>query len=72
MPMYKLTKGTLSKLRDAASGVRALQAEGYVLDGECDKDGNVISTSVVLDAVEAQGELVEPVKRAYTRKAKEE
>lgn len=72
--MYKMTKGPLSKIRSTAAEVKELQAAGFVLDGECDKDGNVISTSVVLDAVEAKDDDVldavesDKPKRAYNRK----
>lgn len=76
--LYRLDKGPLSKIRDSLPGVKELQAEGFVLAGECDKDGNVISTSVVFDAVEAEGDEgldaveADKPKRAYTRKPREE
>jgi len=47
--MYRLTKGSLSKLRDTTAGVKELQAEGFILEGECDEEGAITSTSVVLD-----------------------
>lgn len=52
--LYKLTKGTISKLREDAAGVKELQAEGYVLDGECDADGNVFTAAVVFDKPEPE------------------
>lgn len=70
--MYKMTKGPLSKIRNTASEVKELQAAGFVIDGECDKDGNIISTSIVLDGVESTGDTDDRPKRPYTRKAKEE
>lgn len=66
---YRLIKGPLSKIRNTISEVKELQAAGFVLDGECDKNGNVISTVVIIDAVEAEEE---PATPANTRKAKKE
>ena len=47
--LYRLDKGPLSKIRDSLTGVKDLQADGFVLAGECDTDGNVISSAVVFD-----------------------
>lgn len=61
--LYKLTKGTLSKIRDSLPGVKELQAEGFVLAGECDKDGNVISSAVVFDEPGSMPDLDDEPKR---------
>jgi len=42
MANYKLTKGTLSRIRSDKEGVKELLNDGYILDGEVDKDYKVI------------------------------
>jgi hypothetical protein len=47
--MHLLTKGSLSKIRNDAAGVKELKAQGFALAGECDEEGNLTPTSVVLE-----------------------
>ena len=42
MAKYKLTKGNISRIRTKKSDVEALVADGYTLDGEVDKDMNLV------------------------------
>lgn len=52
MKQYKLTKGTISRIRTNKAGVDELLKEGYSLDGEVVQEGNsyrVVSSSVVFD-----------------------
>lgn len=39
--MYRLTKGSVAIIRADAAGVKAAQAAGYTLAGECDAEGNL-------------------------------
>lgn len=49
MAFYRLTKGTVSIIRQDADGIKEAEASGFVLDGTCDQDGNILSTSVVVE-----------------------
>lgn len=40
--LWKLTKATVSLLRSDKAGVLEAQKAGFVLQGECDQDGNII------------------------------
>ncbi len=60
---YRLTKGTLSRIRRDSAGVKELQAQGYALDGACDENGNVISTAVVFDEPVQEHELTDAPKK---------
>ena len=52
MVYYRLTKGTLSKIRTDIDGVKDLQSKGFVLDGTCREDGTLLSSAaIVLDDV---------------------
>jgi hypothetical protein len=41
MALYKLTKGTLSRIRKSEKECKDLMKDGYVLDGEVDKNYKV-------------------------------
>lgn len=62
---YLLTKGSLSKVRENAAGVKELRDQGYVLAGECDEAGNLTSSSVVLEDEDdaPQGPAISPEKK---------
>jgi hypothetical protein len=38
MSLYRLTKNSVSKIRQA-EGIKNLEAQGYTLEGECNQDG---------------------------------
>lgn len=46
MKMYKLQKGTISTIATDDAAIKAAQASGYVLLGECDENYNVIAQRV--------------------------
>jgi len=41
--LYKLTKGTLSRIRKDLKGIKDLEKDGYKFIGEVDKDYNIIN-----------------------------
>jgi len=46
MALYKLTKGTLSRIRTKQEDIQALIDEGYTLDGEVDEKFNLLPPKV--------------------------
>jgi hypothetical protein len=40
--LWKLTKGTVSLIRDNEADVIEAQQDGFILQGECDRGGNII------------------------------
>lgn len=50
MALYKLTNGTVSKIRTDKKGVDALLAAGYKLDGEVDEKYEVIDDRPTIKA----------------------
>lgn len=56
MALYKLTKGSLSKIRNTENGVRDLMACGFVFDGEVDTKFNVINPNPVFVEEKNSGE----------------
>ena len=65
MAFYRLTKNTLTIVRRDPAGIKEAQADGFVLEGQSDADGNLISASVVVEVpAEDQAGIKEaPVKR---------
>lgn len=47
--MYKLTKGTLSRVREDQNGVQELLDKGYKLDGEVNDNYEVINANPVFN-----------------------
>jgi hypothetical protein len=43
MSMYKLTKGSVSIIRQDEAGVKEAEANGYKLDGECNEAYEIIN-----------------------------
>jgi hypothetical protein len=39
---YKLTKGSVAVIRQDSAGVKQAETAGYILDGECDEEGNLL------------------------------
>ncbi len=48
--LYRLTKGTLSRIRKTKEEVDKLIEQGYTLDGECDDKFEIINPNPVFDA----------------------
>lgn len=48
--LYKLTLGTLSRIRKTKKEIDELLAEGYTLDGEVNEKYEVIDANPVFDA----------------------
>lgn len=46
MAFYRLTRNSVSVIRQDAAGVATAEACGYVLDGVCDADGNLTGEPV--------------------------
>ena len=46
MGQYKLTKGSLSRIRSKREDIQSLIDDGYILDGEVDKDYNLLPKKV--------------------------
>lgn len=59
--LYKLTRGTVSTIRKDAVGVLEAQNAGYILQGECDQDGNITGPAS-LPKLQAPQETNPPVK----------
>ena len=55
--MYKLTKGTLSRIRHNELDCKILMDEGYKMDGEVNKDYEVINPYPVFDKPDELDEL---------------
>lgn len=39
---YRLTKGSVSVIRKDATGIKQAESAGFVLDGECDENGDLL------------------------------
>jgi len=49
MALYKLTKGTLSRIRTDKKGIDELLKNGYTLDGEVNKKYEVVNANPFAD-----------------------
>lgn len=49
MGLYKLTKGSLSRIRSKRDDINALIEDGYILDGEVDSDFNLLPKKIQIE-----------------------
>lgn len=40
--MVRMTKGSVSIIRSTEEAIKAAEAAGFKIDGECDADGNLV------------------------------
>jgi hypothetical protein len=70
--MYKLTKGSVSIIRQDEAGVKEAETNGYKLDGECNEAYEVTNSSPSFSTEAATEEVkAETSKRGKTSKAAE-